>query len=227
MPARCSFRISAACRPRSPAGPAVCRSAGHEPSQPEFVPAESPFRTRRKRRAGRPSLDRPASSGPAPRSATRSRRRDAPVPAASPADPSPTGPSDPVATPAPHRSPGGARLPAVSRGLPAALAPEPTSRTCMAMVQPRRAAYSRMARFCIGRVCWSFVETRAYRPARNIFAGFRRLAKNVLGFCVCGGPFGGHFERSPRHGRRRSFSARKELSYYAAAGVASRASVSR
>src|SRR5271166_2278374 len=32
-------------------------------------------------------------------------------------------------------------------------APEPTSFTCMAMVQPRRAAYSRMARFCMGSVC--------------------------------------------------------------------------
>ena len=32
-------------------------------------------------------------------------------------------------------------------------APEFTSRTCMAIVQPRRAAYSRMARFCIAKVC--------------------------------------------------------------------------
>ncbi|HTS26507.1 MAG TPA: hypothetical protein VMH81_11580 [Bryobacteraceae bacterium] len=32
-------------------------------------------------------------------------------------------------------------------------APEFTSRTCMAMVPPRRAAYSRIARFCIARVC--------------------------------------------------------------------------
>jgi hypothetical protein len=33
------------------------------------------------------------------------------------------------------------------------VAPEPTSFTCMAMVQPRRTAYSRMARFCMGSVC--------------------------------------------------------------------------
>src|ERR1035438_6135385 len=35
------------------------------------------------------------------------------------------------------------------------------------MLQPRLAAYSRMARLCKGRVCWSWVETRAYRPARH------------------------------------------------------------
>jgi hypothetical protein len=49
-------------------------------------------------------------------------------------------------------------------------APEPTSFTCRAIVQPRRTAYSRRARLCNGTVCWSFVETRAQRPARNIFA---------------------------------------------------------
>ena len=32
-------------------------------------------------------------------------------------------------------------------------APEFTSRTCMTTVQPRRAAYSRIARFCIASVC--------------------------------------------------------------------------
>ena len=59
---------------------------------------------------------------------------------------------------------------------------------------------------------------------------FRRLpclAKNVIGFCLWRGPFGGHFGVSPNHGRSRSFSARQDSSYYAAAGVASRASVSR
>jgi hypothetical protein len=50
------------------------------------------------------------------------------------------------------------------------------------MVQPRRAAYSRMARFCIAKVCWSFVETRAYSPARNIFSGFRRWPKTWSDF---------------------------------------------
>ena len=40
-------------------------------------------------------------------------------------------------------------------------APEFTSRTCMAMVQPRRAVYSRIARLCIESVCRSLVDTRA------------------------------------------------------------------
>jgi hypothetical protein len=34
-------------------------------------------------------------------------------------------------------------------------APEPTSLTCITTLQPRRAAYSRRARFCMGSVCWS------------------------------------------------------------------------
>jgi N12 class adenine-specific DNA methylase len=45
---------------------------------------------------------------------------------------------------------------------------------------------------------------------------FRRsscLAKNATGFCFGKGPFGGHFEMSPNHGRSRSFSARKGPSY--------------
>jgi len=41
------------------------------------------------------------------------------------------------------------------------VAPDPTSFTCMAMIQPRQSAYSRMARLCMGSVCWSRVETRA------------------------------------------------------------------
>ena len=63
-------------------------------------------------------------------------------------------------------------------------APEFTSRTCRAIVQPRRSAYSRIARPCIASVCWSLVETRAYRPARNIFGGLRAWPKTYadLGF---------------------------------------------
>ncbi len=48
------------------------------------------------------------------------RPQDAPVPGVSPADPLPTGPSDPAAIPAPGRSPGDGRLPVLSRGLRAA-----------------------------------------------------------------------------------------------------------
>src|ERR1700680_3640730 len=79
--------------PLSPAGPGASRSAELAPSQPEFVPAESLFRTRRISPTNQPSLDRPAWSGPAPRSATRSPPRDVPVPGGLPADPLPTGPS--------------------------------------------------------------------------------------------------------------------------------------
>jgi hypothetical protein len=49
-------------------------------------------------------------------------------------------------------------------------APEFTARTCRAIVQPRRAAYSRMALSCIARVFWSMVETRAHRPARSMIS---------------------------------------------------------
>ncbi len=64
----------------------------------------------------------------------------------------------------------------------AGAAPEVNSRACKAIVQPRRIAYSRMARFCIASVCWSLVETRAYRPARNIFPGLRTWPKTSSGF---------------------------------------------
>jgi len=63
-----------------------------------------------------------------------------------------------------------------------------TSRTCSAILQPRRAAYSRTARFCIPSVCWSLVETRAYRPARNIFDRFRGWP-NCGQICPQGGSF--------------------------------------
>ena len=68
-------------------------------------------------------------------------------------------------------------------------APELTSRTCSAIVQPRRAAYSRRARLCVDRVCGSPVDTRAYRPARNIFTGFRAWPKTLSDFTVGKAPF--------------------------------------
>src|ERR1700733_8384546 len=52
----------------------------------------------------------------------------------------------------------------------------------MAIFQPRRKAYSRIARFCIGRVRWSCVETRAYKPARNILAELRLWPKTLADF---------------------------------------------
>ena len=65
----------------------------------------------------------------------------------------------------------------------------------MAIVQPRRAEYSRMARFCIAIVCCSSVDTRAYRPARNIFAGLRAWPKTYLDFGFWEAPFAGISER--------------------------------
>jgi hypothetical protein len=59
------------------------------------------------------------------------------------------------------------------------------------MVQPRRPAYSRIDRFCIASVCWSFVETRAYSPARNIFAGFRAWPKTSSDFAFVEARFAG------------------------------------
>src|SRR3974390_3715983 len=78
------------------------------------------------------------------------------------------------------------------------VAPEPTSRTCMTIVHPRLAAYSRMVRFCMGRVCWSSVETPAYSPARILFVSFRRWPKTLPDFGLRGRGFGGVL-RDPFH----------------------------
>lgn len=59
------------------------------------------------------------------------------------------------------------------------------------------------------------------------FRMFPSLAKNPFRLCLLRSPFGGHFGVSLLHGRNLSFPATQDLSYYAAAGVASRASVSR
>jgi hypothetical protein len=70
-------------------------------------------------------------------------------------------PSDPIATPAPRRSPGGTPT---SNNLSRSCrceAPLPTSFTCTPRVQPRRAAYSRTGRISNGMVCWSLVDTHA------------------------------------------------------------------
>ena len=69
--------------------------------------------------------------------------------------------------------------------------------TCMMMVQPRAAAYSRIARFCIARVCWSLVETRAYRPARNIFDRLRAWPKTCADFAFGEARFMGISECHP------------------------------
>jgi hypothetical protein len=66
------------------------------------------------------------------------------------------------------------------------------------------------------------VEANAKR-----FRMFSSLAKNPRRLCLLRSLFGGHFRVSLPHGRRLSFSATQDSSYYAASGVASRASVSR
>lgn len=92
-------------------------------------------------RAGRPSRDPPTWSDPAPRSAKRNQRQGAPFPEGSPAGLSPIGRSDRIATPARHRSPGGGRPPAVSGGLPAALA---RSQPCEPVNRPSNPAGQRI-----------------------------------------------------------------------------------
>jgi hypothetical protein len=56
---------------------------------------------------------------------------------------------------------------------------------------------------------------------------FPCLAENPTRFCLFRCRIDGHFAVSLLHGRIESFPARQDSSYYAAAGVASRASVSR
>src|SRR3981189_2582926 len=56
---------------------------------------------------------------------------------------------------------------------------------------------------------------------------FPCLAENPMRFCLFICPFSNHFRMTFLHGRNLSFPAIKDSSYYAAADVASRASVSR
>jgi len=75
-------------------------------------------------------------------------------------------------------------------------------------VQPRRAAYLRMAWFCIT----AFADHSSKRGHTAPHETFRRPAcpaKNVTRFCLRSSPFYGHFGASPNHGRSRFFSARR------------------
>jgi hypothetical protein len=104
--------------------------------------------------------------------------------------------------------------------------PELTSRTCQAIVQPRRAAYSRMARFCIASVCWSLVKTRAYSPAGDICSRFRAWPKTLPNLALCEDRLPG--VRQIRFAWPLSILfARQDSSYYAAADAANRAKVLR
>src|SRR5271170_5002147 len=122
----CSRRLGIASVPgwfgalRFAAGPTVDRSAEREPDRRARVPAESPFRTPRTQPVVRPWPVRRASSDRAPRSAIRNQRRDGPVPGVSRADPPPTAPNDPIATPVRHQSRGVAPRPATFPAVAAA-----------------------------------------------------------------------------------------------------------
>ena len=159
-PARCSFRISAAWRPQSRAGPAVCRSAAHAPGRPRSFPQDLAFelgedgqQSGHRSAGGRGQVQRLGQRDEADAQMLQFLKRGQqvrhrPAPAVQP----------------PHQhqidlSAARSFQQFLAR-LPLA-APEPTSRTCIAIVHPRRSAYSRIARFCIASVCWSLVETRA------------------------------------------------------------------
>lgn len=119
MPARCSFRISAAWSPAVIGRPTLLPFI-RAWAPPESVPARSPVRSWRRLRAWQPSLAPPLSSDPRPRSATPRRCPDARVPVGLPGDPLRSGPSDLVAIPIAHRFSRGGRLRVSFRGLSAA-----------------------------------------------------------------------------------------------------------
>ena len=171
--------------------------------------------------ATRPLLDRPAWSDPAPRSAKRSPLRDVPVPGGSPADPLPTGPSDPDrhtrTTSISRRRAASSTFSRASRLRSAG----PTSRTCMATVHPRRAAYSRMARSA-SEVSADRWWKRGHRGQHGTFSRVSVPGQKRYRILPSESPFGGHFGVSPQPGRSRSFPARQRPSYYAAGACQSR-----
>ena len=83
----CRVRHGLTCGPRQyawlrlRAGPSACCSPGHEPVPPACVHRGSRARKLRKPPVGRPPCDRLVRSGPAPRSAIRTRRPSARDPA--------------------------------------------------------------------------------------------------------------------------------------------------
>ena len=160
-----------------------------------FSPAESRVRTPRKRPASPPLRGPLAWSDPAPRSATRNRHRDAPVPEASPADPSRTGPSGPVARPAPHRSRGGGRPPAVSPGLLARprrshLANLHRDRPAAPSgILPHGAVLHRQSLLVVG-------GDAGIQPGAEHFRRFPCLAKNAIAILLSEMPVWRAFQRS-------------------------------
>jgi len=73
--------------------------------------------------------------------------------------------------------------------------------------QPRLAAYSRRARFCIASRLLIIRRDTGRQPGPEHFRPPPCLAENVFGFWLLRSPFRGRFRMSPNHGRRGSFSA--------------------
>jgi len=207
---------------RLQAGPVACRSTEPGPDQLECVPAKSLVRTPRRRKAVRPSRARPEWSGPELRSATRSRRRDVPVPVGSPAGPLQIGPNGPDAIPEPHRSLAGELLPAVSRELAAVPRrnppPGPASQWSSLAGQHIPARRDSASAKSVDH-WWKRERTAPPGTFSGASVPGQKRYRVLLSERPC---FWAFYEACFA-----SFSARKELSYYAAAGVASRASVSR
>src|SRR5215831_1017538 len=182
MPARCSFRISAAWSPAVIGRPSLWPLA-RAWARPARVRSCKTSRSKAANTASMAAIARPAGvvrssasvkeTKPTPRCSSSCRVASRSV------------------TDRPQRSRRQTSTTSISRRRAASIsfsraslraAPELTSRTCKAIVQPRRAAYSRMARFCIASVCGSLVETRAYRPARNIFGRLCAWPKTCADF---------------------------------------------
>jgi hypothetical protein len=68
--------------------------------------------------------------------------------------------------------------------------------------QPRLAAYSRRARSCIGKVCWSLVDPGIKTSAERGFGPFSGVAKNPSRFGLYESPLYGHITVLRAYGRR-------------------------
>jgi hypothetical protein len=108
-------------------------------------------------------------------------------------------------------------------------APEPTSRTCRAIIQPRRPAYSRMARFCIAKSLLIIRRNAQIESCAKHFQPFSWVTKKRGRICCLRGPFLSAFhearsisphssarQQCARHG---SFPPRRVSAQYARAYV--------
>src|SRR5262249_15912725 len=154
------------------------------------------------------------------------RRPDVRVPARSPIDPLPTGPSDPGATPVQRRSPDGGRLPVFFRGLPAAV---PRS----SLLGPAKRSSIRAGRHTpasLGSASptsadhwWRHGHTA--RPAT--FSLLYVTGQKRVPIFLFGKPVFWAFQNVTQPWPQSILFGQAKPSYYAAAGVVSRARVSR